>query len=401
VLIGFVILGSVAAMTLVGLAGVVVRRDLQKRQQAEEERDRFFNLSRDLLCIASFDGFFKRLSPVWEQTLGFSLDELMAEPFLHFVHPEDRPRTLVEAGKLTAGGEVVFFENRYRRKDGTWRWFSWSARSSVAAKMIYAIARDITEQKEAALQIVQLNAELVQRAAQLEAANKELEAFSYSVSHDLRAPLRHIGGFVDLLGKQSASALDATAQRYLGFIASAVKQMGRLVDDLLSFSRMARSEMRHTDVNLERLVVDIRTGMRADLQGRTIEWTIGSLPEIQADLSMLRIAMTNLISNAVKYTRPRDRAEIEIGSLPNPAEYILFIRDNGVGFDMQYSAKLFGVFQRLHGEDEFEGTGIGLANVRRILLRHGGRVWAEAREGVGATFYISLPKTPTANATFS
>jgi PAS domain S-box-containing protein len=394
VLTGAVLFGSLAAMCLVGFAGIVVRRDFNRRRRAEEERDRFFNLSRDLLCIASFDGFFKSLNPVWEQVLGYSRHELQSSPFIEFVHPEDRPRTLVEAGKLTAGGEISFFENRYRRKDGTWRWLSWSARASLEARMIYATARDITEQRAAASQIVQLNAELQQHASQLEAANKELEAFSYSVSHDLRAPLRHIAGFVELLRKQTVSVIDATGTRYLSFIAGAVKQMGRLVDDLLNFSRMARSELRQRPLNLEHMVADVRREMRSDLEGRNIDWKIGTLPEVQADPAMLRLALTNLISNAVKYTRPREQARIEIGSLPSSTEHIAYIRDNGVGFDMQYSTKLFGVFQRLHSEDEFEGTGIGLANVRRIMLRHGGRVWADAKEGEGATFYFSLPKIP-------
>lgn len=389
-----VLLGSLLAVGLVGIAGLVVQADFRKRRRAEEERDRFFNLSRDLLCIASFEGYFKNLNPVWEQVLGYSRKELMAGPFLEFVHPEDRARTLNEAGRLVAGGEVVFFENRYRRKDGAWRWLSWSARSSVPARTIYATARDITEQKQAAEQIVQLNQELSQRASQLEAANRELEAFSYSVSHDLRAPLRHISGFVDLLKKHSASVLAGPSVRYLDFIAGAVKQMGRLVDDLLGFSRMARSELRHTRVSLKQLVMEVQAELSQEWQGRQVEWVIGALPELQADMPMLRVALSNLLSNAVKYTRQRPHAKIEVGQEPHASEHVIFVRDNGVGFDMKYASKLFGVFQRLHSEDEFEGTGIGLANVRRIILRHGGRVWAEAREDQGATFYFALPRNP-------
>src|SRR6266478_6562342 len=202
-------------------------------------------------------------------------------------------------------------------------------------------------------------------------ANKELEAFSYSVSHDLRAPLRHISGFVNLL-KRSSSGLDEQGVRHLNFIAAASHQMGSLVDDLLSFSRMARSELCLATVKMEDLVETARRDLKTDLDGRVVEWTVSSLPEIRGDPAMLRVVVNNLLGNALKY--------------------IIFVRDNGVGFDMQYANKLFGVFQRLHHDDEFEGTGIGLANVQRIVLRHGGRVWAEAKEGEGATFYFSLPK---------
>jgi len=244
-------------------------------------------------------------------------------------------------------------------------------------------------------EITRLNLDLEsrvgQRTAELEAANKELEAFSYSVSHDLRAPLRHISGFVNLL-KRNSGALDEQGVRHLNSIAGASLQMGSLVDDLLNFSRMARSELCLTTVKMQELVEGARLDLKADLDGRVIEWTISSLPEIQGDLAMLRVVVNNLLGNAVKYTRPRQSARIEIGSCSNEKEDIIFVRDNGVGFDMQYAGKLFGVFQRLHHEDEFEGTGIGLANVHRIILRHGGRVWAEAREGEGATFFFSVPK---------
>jgi len=230
-----------------------------------------------------------------------------------------------------------------------------------------------------------------ERTAELEAANKELEAFSYSVSHDLRAPLRHISGFVNLL-KRNSTNLDEQGLRHLNAIAAASLQMGSLVDDLLSFSRMARSELCLATVKMQDLVQAARLDLKADQDGRTIEWTVSRLPEIRGDPAMLRVVVNNLLANAIKYTRPRQPARIEIGSCVDDKEYVIFVRDNGVGFDMQYAGKLFGVFQRLHHDDEFEGTGIGLANVQRIILRHGGRVWADAKEGEGATFYFSVPK---------
>jgi signal transduction histidine kinase len=255
----------------------------------------------------------------------------------------------------------------------------------LLASVYYLIRHDITERRRVA-------AELQRRGELLEAANKELEAFSYSVSHDLRAPLRHIDGYASLLSKAAGESLNDKARRYLQTISDSARQMGQLIDDLLVFSRMGRQEMLHTTVNLDQLIKTILYDLRLDLQGRSISWTIDPLPEVQGDPAMLRQVFMNLISNAVKFTKTQPAPAIEIGVDPSsPSEQVIHVRDNGVGFDMQYVNKLFGVFQRLHRADEFEGTGIGLANVRRIIHRHGGRTWAEGAPGKGATFYVALP----------
>jgi signal transduction histidine kinase len=255
----------------------------------------------------------------------------------------------------------------------------------LLAWVYYLIHHDITERRRVA-------DELKRRGELLEAANKELEAFSYSVSHDLRAPLRHIDGYATLLRKTIEQSLNEKGARYLQTISDAAKQMGQLIDDLLIFSRMGRQEMLRATVNLEQLIDSILAHLRSDLQGREILWTIAPLPEIRGDPAMLRQVFVNLLTNAIKFTSTKPRASIEIGvDRPSHAEIVIFFRDNGVGFDMEYAPKLFGVFQRLHRADEFEGTGIGLANVRRIVHRHGGRTWAEGVPGKGATFFIALP----------
>jgi len=237
-----------------------------------------------------------------------------------------------------------------------------------------------------------LNVELAKRSDELQATNKELEAFAYSVSHDLRAPVRHIAGFTELLQKHADPVLDDKSRHHISMILDAASRMGSLVDDLLAFSRIGRADTQKTTINLEQLVKAVIGEIAPDTQGRKIIWRIGALPICYGDPSLLRLVFSNLVSNAVKFTRTQAQAEIEIGWLNHtPDEPVVFVKDNGVGFDMKYKDKLFGVFQRLHSQEAFEGTGIGLATVQRIVDRHGGRVWAEASVNNGATFYVVLP----------
>jgi PAS domain S-box-containing protein len=283
------------------------------------------------------------------------------------------------------------------RADGTQVSVSsrWSLRRDAQQRpaAILETNNDITDRRRREREIRSLNTDLARRTSELQATNKELEAFAYSVSHDLRAPLRHVSGYTELLQKHAAARLDDKSRRYLTLIVEAARRMGNLIDDLLAFSRIGRAETRKTLVSLDALVKEAMEEVRPETEGRDIAWTIRALPELYADRSMLRLVLVNLISNAIKFTRTRPKAEIEIAFVSADGEPTVFVRDNGVGFDMKYADKLFGVFQRLHHADAFEGTGIGLATVQRILHRHGGRAWADAVVDQGATFYFSIPKS--------
>jgi signal transduction histidine kinase len=258
---------------------------------------------------------------------------------------------------------------------------------------------EVEQRRYREIEIRKLNQELNRRAAELEATNKELEAFAYSVSHDLRAPLRHMAGYSELLQRQAQSLLDEKSQRFIRTILDSAKKMGNLIDDLLAFSRIGRAETNKMGVNLDQLVKDVVAEIGQDARGRDIVWKVGALPICYGDRSMLRLVVVNLVSNAVKFTRMRSPAEIEIGWVDrNEKEFEVFVKDNGAGFDMQYVNKLFGVFQRLHLPEQFEGTGIGLATAQRIIHRHGGQIRGEGAVDQGATFYFSLPAEATANA---
>ena len=264
------------------------------------------------------------------------------------------------------------------------------------SRLIDELKTQIEARKLAERETLKLNSELEQRihdrTAQLEIVNKELEAFSHSVSHDLRAPLRHINGFAEIIKEEYSDQLPEKARSYLNTIEDAAKKMNRLIDDLLNLSRTNRTELRKSTIKMKQVLDDAISEVAPLLENRKVDFKISELPEVIGDYNLLRMVWINLLDNAIKYTRPRKKAVIQIDCKKEKKEYIFCIRDNGVGFDMQYADKLFGVFQRLHAVDEFEGNGIGLSNVRRIISRHYGRTWAEAEVDKGAAFYFSLPE---------
>ncbi|MBK7317349.1 PAS domain S-box protein [Candidatus Villigracilis affinis] len=386
-------------------------RDVTERKRAEEAlreserryRDIFDNVLDGLYLLdVTEDGRFRtvEVNPALErvtgiprsQSIGKTQEETVPENVARLVN--EKYRHCVEAGHPIEeeleldlpSGRHIFHSSLIPARDETGR-----------VSRIIGISRDITDRKRAEEEIRRLNQDLEQRVldrtAELETANKELEAFAYSVSHDLRAPLRHIDGFIELLKSRTKTPLDDKSQHYMEVIADSAKKMGTLIDDLLSFSRMGRNEMFKSQVDLNELVQDVIQEFRPEAVGRDILWEISPLPLITGDRAMLRVVLVNLISNALKFTRPRKTAQIEIGcEKKDETEVVIFFRDNGVGFDMNYVDKLFGVFQRLHRADEFEGTGIGLANVHRIIHRHGGKIWAEGKTDHGAAFYFSLPQ---------
>ncbi|QXE90934.1 PAS domain S-box protein [Geomonas subterranea] len=383
---------------------VLILHDNTERRAAEEAMaksrtmlERLFETAPDAIVVVDGGGVIRKVNQQAEVIFGYMREELVGQRIELLIpkrfHKRHRqhlrnyfsdPRArkmgigLELYGRHKNGAEIPvdIMLNPIETQESTW---------------VFAVIRDITIQKQGEAKILELNLALRHQLEQLAATNRELESFSYSVSHDLRAPLRHIIGFVDLLNSKAGTGLDEKSRHYLDVIGGAAKKMGLLIDDLLAFSRMGRSEMMKGWVDLALLVREIVADLQADLQDREVEWEIGQLPVVLGDAAMLRQVLINLIGNAVKFTRSRAVARIAIGAVRQENEQEIFVRDNGVGFDEAYANKLFGLFQRLHANEEFEGTGVGLAIVQRIVLRHGGRVWAEGGVGTGACFWFSLP----------
>jgi PAS domain S-box-containing protein len=341
-----------------------------------------------------------RFNKAFENITGRTEKEVFGET-LEILFPLASVENSMDLIKKTLEGEQMKVEEiNIAHIDGSERiilWNSANIMSSDGKILIATIAQgnDITQRKQAEEEITKMNKNLeqrvIERTSQLESANKELEAFSYSVSHDLRAPLRHICGFVDLLIKNNSVQLNDSGIRYLNIISESTSEMGNLIDALLTFSRLGRSDLQGTKINTKKIVNHVLKSFAIELEGRNVEIKIAELPDSWGDENLLNQVWINLISNALKYSRNLDKACIEIGGKMESDKAVFYVKDNGVGFDMKYADKLFGVFQRLHKAKDFEGIGIGLANVNRIVMRHGGNCWAESEVGKGATFFFSIP----------
>jgi PAS domain S-box-containing protein len=408
-----------------------LKDDIAEREKVEaalrlSERNyrEIFNATTDAILVQDFEtSQILQVNQSMLRAFGYQNEtEVLGRPVSE-LSSNKPPYTQLEADqyirKAVEEGPQMF-EWLARKKSGEKFWTEVSLRISAIGGEYRALAvvRDITERKlaeemllaqneeliaqrqameEAEAETRQLNAELEERVnertLELAASNQELEAFNYSVAHDLRAPLRHIGGYMQALQESMGPGITDESQRYLSIISQSARHMSRLIDDLLTFSRMGHQSMRKECVDTVGLAHEVIREMEPEISGRQVAWKIDGLPLVTGDRSMLKVVMVNLIANALKFSATRAPAEIEVGCLPeSETEDILFVRDNGVGFDMQYADKLFGVFQRLHSLEDFEGTGIGLANVRRVISRHGGRTWAEGAVERGATFYFSLPR---------
>jgi PAS domain S-box-containing protein len=403
----------------VGMRGVTI--DISRRKEAEANLRYQVDYNRAItqsmvegIVVYNEKERIAFMNRAAEQLLGYSLKELRDKRLhdvAHHTHSHQDCHLQVPLREKRPIGNV---EEIFTRKDGsTFIALCSSAPLFTNSVLTGAVLvfRDISDIKQKEAEIRSLNADLERRVAertaqlqetnkqleisneQLEEINKELEAFSYSVSHDLRAPFRHIVGFSELLEKRIGGEIDATAMKYINTIATSATYAGTLVDNLLAFSRIGRTELRRSPVDVSQLINEIRQYAQQEAGDREIEWNIkDDIPLVKGDVMLLRLAFENLISNAVKYTRKAAKACIEIGIEEQiDTQITLFVKDNGVGFDMRYVGKLFGVFQRLHRSEEFEGTGIGLANVARIVQRHGGRVWAESAIDRGSTFFVTLP----------
>src|ERR1035437_9329536 len=391
---------------------VAVVRDFTERKRTEDERERLLDsllesqekysrivdTAYEGVCVIDTDVVITFVNVRMAEILGYSSEEMIGRPLADFMFAEDIPDHLIKIENRHQGLSENY-ERRFHHKDGVTVWTHVSATPILddehRDKGSFAMFTDITERKHAEEEILKLNQELekrvIERTAQLEVANKELEAFSYSVSHDLRAPLRGIDGFSLALVEDCTARLDDEGRRLLGVICAEARRMGQLIDDLLAFSRMSRQQVELAQIDMTALAQAVFDEQAAQAPGRQLRFKVQPLPPALGDRALLRQVLANLISNAIKYTRSRAVAEIEIGGRTEDGQSLYYVKDNGVGFDMRYAGKLFGVFQRLHTEAEFEGNGVGLALVQRVIHRHGGRVWAEGKLNEGSTFYFTLP----------
>lgn len=398
-------------------ADVGIIRDITERKQAEATRDRLFTLSLDMLCIAGFDGYFKQLNPAWKKTLGWTNEELMSKPYLEFVHPEDREPTIEAARDLSVGEVIITFENRYRCKDGSYRWLSWNSAPLVEEELIFAVARDMTESKQAEEVIRKLNENLKKHAAELEATNKKLRFltevlnlanvqakqasqaksdFLSNMSHELRTPLNAIIGFSELLLDDRPGKLNKTQREYAQFICESGRHLHSLINDVLDLSKVeaGKMELEPSQINL----TDLLNSSLSMIQEKALKHRIAlslksdkKIKTIQADERKLKQIIFNLLSNAVKFTP--DGGKLGLEAKTNKKAVKITVWDTGIGIAPEDQERIFDEFQQVDSSfsREHEGTGLGLALTKKLVELHGGKIWVESKLGKGSRFTFSIP----------
>ncbi len=358
--------------------------DVSERKQAQEARDRFFDLSMDMMTIANDQGNFLQVNPAVTRILGYTPQEFIAKPCIEVIHPEDREATLAEVSKLLSGIPSLYFESRYRSQDGTYKSLAWTSVAVPTEGIIYGVARDITERKEAEAALERANLELAR-------SNQELEQFASVASHDLREPVRKVQSFAELLVEGYSDRLDGSAEKYLNYIIDGATRMQTMIQDLLTYSRLGRNEIALKPTDLEKVLKQVTDDLSITIEENQAQIVWENLPTVLANPSEMMQLFQNLISNGIKFhgeaaPRIKIQAQLEEG------KWLISVQDNGIGINPKFTERIFVLFQRLHSRNKYPGTGIGLAVCRKIVEHHGGKIWIESEVGKGTTFYFTLPK---------
>lgn len=338
----------------------------------------------ELIAVTGFDGRFKQLNPAWETVLGYSRQELQASPFLDFVHPDDVAATRAMVAALVQDGRTVGFENRYRCKDGSYRWLSWNATPALEDQLIFAVAQDVTARKLAADQLAAANLELTR-------SNQELEQFAYGASHDLQEPLRMVSSFTQLLAERYEGQLDEKGRKYIAFAVDGAVRMQRLINDLLDYSRVTTKGGPPAPTDSKAILGEALTNLTEAIAETSALVTSGDLPTVSIDRAQLLQLFQNLVGNALKF-HGQQPPRVHVSARDLGKEWRFSVEDNGIGLEPRFAERIFVIFQRLHTREEYPGTGIGLALCKRIVERRGGHIWVESVPGAGAKFFFTVPK---------
>jgi PAS domain S-box-containing protein len=345
---------------------------------------RLLALSIDLLGAAGFDGYLKLHNPAWSKSLGYYDDELADTPYIEFIHPDDQDAARAVIERMAGGESTIEFVCRIRRKDGAWRHILWSGQGAPEDGCFYIVGKDITERRR-------LDHELENRAERLERINAELQDFAYIASHDLSEPLRMITSYLQLLQRRYQGQLDETADEFIHYAVDGAERMKLLIDDLLQYSRIGSAEVQRVEVDAEAVLDGVLRSLEGAIIERGATVRHGPLGTVHGDATQIGQLFQNLVANAIKFAQPDVPAEVRVERVGDTRDWHVVVRDNGIGIEERHAERIFKMFGRLHGREEYEGTGIGLAICRRITDRHGGTIWVESAPGEGSSFHVSIP----------